>query len=157
METGGVPRWLDDDEHTAWRALAALLRRLPAALDAQLFRDAGLNLFEYEVMAGLSMAPRRTLRMSVIAHYAQGSLPRLSQAIGRMEARGWVRRRPDPDDGRATLVTLNAAGMRKVAKSAPGHVQAVQAYVLAPLSQSQARQLMSICRRIVDAIDDPEP
>lgn len=153
METDGEPRWLDNDQHTAWRALAAMLRRLPAVLDSQLLRDAGLNLFEYEVMAGLSMAPNRTLRMSVIAHYAQGSLPRLSQAIARMEERGWVRRKPDPADGRVTLVTLTGAGMRKVTKTAPGHVEAVQYYVFDPLSRSQLRQLVSICRRIVDAID----
>ena len=36
----------------------------PAALDAQLRRDAGISHFEYLVLALLSEAPGRTLRMS---------------------------------------------------------------------------------------------
>src|SRR3954465_5709395 len=61
------PRWLDADEQETWMALAAVLMRLPGALDAQLQRDAGLTHFEYLVLSGLSMAPGRTMRMSDLA------------------------------------------------------------------------------------------
>ena len=50
-------RWLDERERAAWLALTSVLIRLPAALDAQLRRDAGISHFEYAVMAGLSEAP----------------------------------------------------------------------------------------------------
>src|SRR5215813_11785009 len=104
------PRWLDAHERETWLALASVLIRLPAALDAQLQRDAGISHFEYQVLAGLSMSPGRTLRMSVLAALAEGSLPRLSQVVARLEKRGWVRRAPDPADGRFTLAILTDDG-----------------------------------------------
>ncbi|HEX8343774.1 MAG TPA: MarR family transcriptional regulator, partial [Actinoplanes sp.] len=81
-------------------SLAGALIRLPATLDAQLQRDAGISYFEYQVLSVLSEAPQRTLRLSEVAALAEGSLPRLSQAVTRLEKRGWVRRIPDPTDGR---------------------------------------------------------
>src|SRR5690242_3359291 len=97
------PRWLDAEQHQTWLALAGMMARLPGAVDAQLQRDAQLSHFEYQVLAGLSMAPDRTLRMSVLASFAEGSLARLSQVVARLEKRGWIRRTPDPVDGRFTL------------------------------------------------------
>ena len=78
MDAPQEPRWLDPEEQQAWRALASALVRLPAALDAQLHRDAGISHFEYQVLALLSEAPGRTPRMSELAAQAEGSLPRLS-------------------------------------------------------------------------------
>jgi DNA-binding MarR family transcriptional regulator len=147
------PRWLDTEERETWLGLVGLLIRLPAALDAQLQRDAGLSNFEYQVMAGLSESPGRTLRMSVLAVLCEGSLPRLSQVVGRLEKRGWVRRRPDPTDGRYTLATLTDDGWDKVVATAPSHVDMVRRLVFDPLTKAQTRQLRDITRRITRAID----
>lgn len=147
------PRWLDDEEKQAWLALATLLMRLPTALDAQLQRDAGISHFEYQVLAGLSMSPDRTMRMSALAAFAAGSLARLSQVVGRLEKRGWVRRTPDPADGRYTLAILTDDGFAKVVDTAPGHVDAVRGYVFDPLTRAQVRQLAGIGRRIMRTLD----
>jgi DNA-binding MarR family transcriptional regulator len=145
--------WLDAEEDQAWRALARALVRLPAALDAQLRRDAGISHFEYQVLALLSEAPGRTLRMSALATLAEGSLPRLSQVVTRLEQRDWVHRTPDPADGRYTLASLTDQGQEKVTEAAPGHVQEVRRLVLDPLTKTQTRQLREISRRITHAID----
>jgi DNA-binding MarR family transcriptional regulator len=153
MDAPQEPRWLDAEERQAWLALAKTLVRLPAALDAQLRRDAGISHFEYQVLALLSEAPGRTLRMSELATLADGSLPRLSQVVARLEQRGWVRRAPDPADGRYTLATLTDQGLAKVTQAAPGHVQEVRRLVFDPLTKTQSRQLRDISRRIMRAID----
>src|SRR3984957_7488459 len=153
MEAPQEPRWLDAEEREAWLALASTLVRLPAALDAQLRRDAGLSHFEYQVLALLSEAPGRTLRMSELAMMAEGSLPRLSQVAPRQEERGGVRRTPDPADGRYPLATLTNQGRAKVTEAAPGHVQEVRRLVFAPLTKTQSRQLREIGRGITRAID----
>jgi len=153
MDAPREPRWLDAEESQAWRALAKTLVRLPAALDAQLRRDAGISHFEYQVLALLSQAPDRTLRMSELATQAGGSLPRLSQVIARLEQRGWIRRTPDPADGRYTLATLTGQGQEKVTQAAPGHVQEVRRLVFDPLTKTQSRQLREIGRRITRATD----
>jgi DNA-binding MarR family transcriptional regulator len=158
MDAPQEPRWLDAEESHAWRALAKTLVRLPAALDAQLRRDAGISHFEFGVLALLSEAPGRTLRMSELAMGAGSSLPRLSQVVARLEQRGWVRRTPDPADGRYTLATLTGQGQAKVTQAAPGHVQEVRRLVFDPLTKAQSRQLREIGRRITRAIDpDDQP
>jgi DNA-binding MarR family transcriptional regulator len=105
------------------------------------------------VLALLSEAPGRTLRMSELAMMAEGSLPRLSQVTARLEQRGWVHRTPDPADGRYTLATLTGQGRAKVTQAAPGHVQEVRRLVFDPLTKAQSRQLREIGRRIIRAID----
>ncbi|BCJ41394.1 MarR family transcriptional regulator [Actinoplanes ianthinogenes] len=156
METS-EPQWLSSEEREAWLALMSLFMRLPSALDAQLQRDAGLSHFEYGILAGLSEAPDRTLRMSTLAVLAEGSLARLSQAVGRLEKKGWVRRTPDPADGRYTLALLTDEGWDKVVATAPGHVAEVRGLVFDQLTKAQTRQLRDIGRRIMRAVDPDDP
>ncbi|HEY1917853.1 MAG TPA: MarR family transcriptional regulator [Streptosporangiaceae bacterium] len=153
MDVPQEPHWLDAEEERAWLALAATLIRLPSALDTQLRRDAGISHYDYTVLAVLSQEPGRTLRMSELATLTEGSLPRLSQVVARLEQRGWVRRTPDPADGRYTLATLTDQGSAKVAEAAPGHVEEVRRLVFDPLTKAQHRQLHEIGRRIMRAID----
>ncbi|MDX2549127.1 MarR family winged helix-turn-helix transcriptional regulator [Streptomyces sp. WI04-05B] len=149
-------RWLTEEELHAWMALAGMVTKLPAALDRQLQRDAGLTHFEYQVLVGLSRAPERTLRMSELADFTGGQLPRLSQVATRMERRGWLTRRPDPTDGRYTLACLTDAGTAKLELSAPGHVTAVRRLIFDCLSPAQVRQMAQIARRIAQAAGSAE-
>jgi DNA-binding MarR family transcriptional regulator len=146
-------RWLDSDEQESWYALAYLLNRLPAALDAQMQRDAGISQFEYMVLSALSTAPERTLRMSVLARYTAANLSRLSNVVSRLEKRGWVWRVPDPADGRTTLATLTEDGLAAVVAFAPQHVTEVRRLIFDPLTRAQQRQLRMIASRILLAID----
>lgn len=136
-----------------WSSLATLLERLPAALDAQLQRDSGLTHFEHGLLFALDSAPARALRMSTLAGYASSTLSRLSRAISRLEARGWVRREADPADGRVTLAVLTDSGRDLVARSTPAHHALVERLVFEPLTEQQARQLGTISRRLAETID----
>ncbi|NLE82393.1 MAG: winged helix-turn-helix transcriptional regulator [Rhodococcus sp.] len=127
--------------------------RLQPALDARLKRDAGLSHFEYQIMAALSESPEHTLRMSELAVLAEGSLSRLSYAVGRLEKEQWVHRMPDPADGRYTLAILTDTGWDKVVDTAPGHVAEVRRLVVDPLNKTQLRQMTAINTRILAAID----
>jgi DNA-binding MarR family transcriptional regulator len=151
------PHWLDAEEQQTWLALVGVMIRLPGALDAQLQRDAGISHFDYQVLAMLSDAAERTMRMSELAMLTEGSLPRLSQVVTRLEKRGWVCRRPDPADGRYTLATLTEPGWAKVVATAPGHVDTVRRLVLDPLTKNQMRQLHTVSRRIMAAVDPDDP
>jgi DNA-binding MarR family transcriptional regulator len=146
------PRWLTPGEQQSWVAASGMLLLLPAALDGQLQRDSGLSLFDYFVLSRLSMAPGRTLRMSELAGLANGSLSRLSNVVKRLEQRGWVHRDPDPDDGRYTVATLTDSGWTTVAAAAPGHVEAVRAYLIDLLSADEVETLASIGNRVADRV-----
>ncbi len=141
--------WLTAEEQAAWRPLVALLLRLPAALDAQLQRDAGISHFEYLVLSSLSEAPGRTLRMSDLAAMASGSLSRLSHVVSRLEARGWVRREACPGDGRFINAVLTSDGWSKVVATAPGHVAAVRRLLADALTPEEFRALGAISERVL--------
>jgi DNA-binding MarR family transcriptional regulator len=147
------PAWLTAEETLAWLAFGRVVIRLDAALDSQLRRAAGISHFEYAVLAALSASPERTLRMSKLAVMAEGSLSRLSMVVTRLERKGWVRRTPDPADGRYTLAILTDDGLAKITATAPGHVQEVRRLVFDPLTKVQVRQLAIIAHRLAQAID----
>jgi DNA-binding MarR family transcriptional regulator len=148
-----VTRWLDDDEQRTWRSFLATSELLYAALDRQLQRDAGITHASYIVLAMLSEAPDRSLRMSDLAVRANSSPSRLSHAVARLEARGWVRREPAPKDGRGTVAVLTDAGWQMLAETAPGHVTAVREHLFDQLTQEQVRALGDICSIVLDGLD----
>jgi DNA-binding MarR family transcriptional regulator len=147
------PRWLDPDERSAWLALAGVMIKLPAALDAQLQRDAGLSFFEYMVLAMLSERPQRTMRMSELAAVTNASLSRLSHVASRLEKQTFLRREACPGDGRAINAVLTDTGMAKVVAAAPGHAAAVRRFVFDAMTRAQRAQLLNIGTRILARID----
>jgi DNA-binding MarR family transcriptional regulator len=146
-------QWLDGSELAAWVRLAAVVEVLPGVLDSQLRRDAGLTHFEYYVLAMLSEAPERTLRMTALAAQTNATLPRLSHVVQRLEGRGLVERFPCPQDARATNARLTPQGWRKVRDTAPGHVANVRRHVLDALTPEQVAQLTAITDAILQKLD----
>jgi DNA-binding MarR family transcriptional regulator len=149
---GSEIRWLDGDEQRIWAQLSTMILRLQTVLSAELQREFGVSHFEYLIMARLSEAPGSKLRMSVLATTSGSSLPRLSQAVARLEKHGWLSRQPDSEDGRYTLAMLTGAGHRRLQAIAPSHIDTVRELVFDRLTPNQARQLGAICQRIVDGL-----
>ena len=145
--------WLTEEELAAWVRLAAVLELLPGVLDSQLRRDAELTHFEYYVLAMLSEAPERMLRMTALAAQTNATLPRLSHVARRLEQRGLVERFPCPEDARATNGRLTAAGWRKVQQAAPGHVANVRDHVVDALTPEQINQLTAIADALLQRMD----
>jgi DNA-binding MarR family transcriptional regulator len=149
MET----EWLTEDEMAAWLRLVAVVELLPGVLDSQLRSEAGLTHFEYFVLAILSEAPERTLRMTTLAQRTNATLSRLSHVVRRLEDRGLVERFPCPEDGRATNARLTPAGFDDVVAAAPGHVATVRRHVLDPLTRVQLGQLREIGDALLSRLD----
>jgi hypothetical protein len=122
-------KWLTDDELRAWMRLVAVVELLPGALDAQLRRDAELSHYEYYVLAILSEAPHRTLRMTAIASRTNATLPRLSHVARRLE--DWTLCQP----------------------AAPGHVANVREHVIDALTPEQVEQLSAIAATLLRRLD----
>ena len=145
--------WLDRRQLRAWIRLVGLLELLPGVLDVQLRRDADVTHFEYYVLAMLSEAPSRTLRMTELARQTNATLPRLSHVVSRLQGRGLVERFPCPEDRRATNARLTASGWAKVQEAAPGHVATVRQRVIDALSDEQIDQLADIGQAILARLD----
>ncbi|GAA2473626.1 MarR family winged helix-turn-helix transcriptional regulator [Winogradskya humida] len=140
--------WLTESEQEAWRQLLRVLLRLPSAFDGLLRQADDLVLVEYNVMAFLSEAPGRSLKMTAIAAEADLSPSRLSHLIGRLEKRGWVLRHPATDDKRVIMATLTAEGYASVQRLAPRHVRDVRELVFDRLTAEQVDQLSRIAAAI---------
>lgn len=143
-------RWLDDDEQRTWRAFLAATQLLFDQLDRELQRDAGLPHTYYEILARLSEAPGRTLRMSELAEHSWSSRSRLSHAVARLEEAGWVRREACPTDGRGSFAVLTDEGFAALSSAVPGHVEGVRAHLFDQLTPEQVEQLRAISEAVVD-------
>ncbi|GAA4818915.1 MarR family winged helix-turn-helix transcriptional regulator [Actinomycetospora corticicola] len=145
--------WLTAEEQRAWRRTAAMFTLLPAALDAQLQRDAGLTQFSYLVLAMLSETPGRTMPMSELASMVSSSLSRLSHVVSRLEKQGWVAREPCEDNGRVTMARLTDAGWDKVVAAAPGHAAEVRRLVIDAVGPDHIADLDEITGAILRRLD----
>jgi DNA-binding MarR family transcriptional regulator len=146
-------QWLTHAELDSWLSVVRLMTWLPWSIDQQLRHDSNLGLVEYQVLAMLSESTDRTMRMSSLAEVTNASLSRLSHLVKRLEARGFVRREPDPTDGRFTNAILTGQGFKTLSVAAPGHVTHVRSLVIDVLSTEQLRRLGMAADRIVSRID----
>ncbi|MBS2963995.1 MarR family transcriptional regulator [Actinocrinis puniceicyclus] len=143
------PRWLTAEEQRTWLALLAAINLLDEDLDRQLQRDAGMSHAYYMVLAALSDSPGRRMRMSDLASLNHASQSRLTHAVNRLVAEGWVRRERCTGDRRVVYAVLTEAGYEVLKAAAPGHVEAVRNSLFDQLTEQQVRQLREISETLV--------
>ena len=145
----GAPRWLNPEEERAWRAF----RRMVLAVQAGTAHDlaaVGLSEPDYEVLSTLSERPGRTSTLHEQAAKMAWSRSRLSRHATRMEARGLIRRGPDPADGRGCLLELTEQGLDALTGAAPAHVASVRHHFVDRLSPADLAVLEGIAAKVLD-------
>ena len=105
-------RWLEElpepeafspEEFHAWRGLIRLREAVMREIDRRL-RDEGLiSLADYGVLITLVTAPALRLRMSDLGAQRMLTPSGITRVVVRLEKQGFVRREPDPADGRAEV------------------------------------------------------
>jgi DNA-binding MarR family transcriptional regulator len=148
-----APKWLNSSEMKAWRQYIIASRRLLDALDEDLSAH-DLSMADYEVLAQLSDAPDRTMRMSELAEVAMISRSRLSHRIKVMEREGWVRREACPDDKRGSFAIMTPKGWKAIVAAAPDHVASVRSRFLDALDRDDQKALADIFDRVASRIKD---
>lgn len=154
---GAGPRWLTTEQLDAWKSLTLLMARLPTALESQLKCDAQLSYLEYYALAALADRPDHAMRLSNLAVFTNAELSRISHLISRLERRGFVRREPDPTDGRYTNAVLTRVGYAHLAAAAPGHVARVREIVIDVLDPEALATLKTCADQINEQIGCTEP
>jgi DNA-binding MarR family transcriptional regulator len=153
QQNATTPRWLNPVEMKAWRRYIIASRRLLEALDYDL-EDHELSMADYEVLAQLSDAPDRRMRMSELASEAMLSRSRLSHRIKVMEKAGWVKREACPDDKRGYFAVMTAKGWKAIVAAAPDHVASVRLRFLDHLTKDDQRVMAEIFERITDSLKE---
>jgi DNA-binding MarR family transcriptional regulator len=139
-----APRWLNNDELRAWRALRITMVGLLATLDRELQREHGLGLAEYDVLVILSEQPDDRLRMSELATVLSLSPSGMTRRIDGLVRSGLVAREQCPEDRRVSYAVLTPAGRRLLETAAPTHVRGVREHFIDRLSARQLGNLASV-------------
>lgn len=147
------PKWLNPREMKAWRSYIIASRRLLDALDADL-NGHDLSMADYEVLAQLSDAPDRRMRMSELAEIAMLSKSRLSHRMKVMEKAGWVRREVCTEDKRGSFAVMTEKGWRAIVKAAPDHVASVRNRFVNNLNVKDQEELAKIFDRLSKKLRD---
>src|SRR5919202_4185106 len=110
---------LDDDALAAWRAFLTAHARITRRITGELTAAGLPELAWYDLLWALYQAPGRSLRVKELAHEVVLSPTGMSRFVDRVEAAGYVMRRPDPHDRRALQVTLTEAGVELLRRMWP--------------------------------------
>lgn len=151
-----TPRWLSAAEMKAWRRYIIASRRLLEALDSDLDSHE-LSMSDYEVLAQLSDAPDRRMRMSELADVAMLSRSRLSHRIKVMEQAGWVERQACPVDRRGSFAVMTNKGWKAIVAAAPDHVASVRSRFIDHLSKADQAVLAEIFERVTLSLKADTP
>ena len=149
----GEPNWLTPTEMAAWRRYIVASRRLLEALDSDLNQH-DLSMADYEILAQLSDAPDRRMRMAELAEISMLSRSRLSHRMKVMEEAGWVRREACPDDKRGFFAVMTQKGWKAIVAAAPDHVESVRSRFVDKLSKADQIVLAQIFERVGDGLRD---
>ncbi len=78
--------------------------------------------------------------------------PTVSVSIRRMEEDGWIERRPDPNDGRATCIFLTEKSSDAIQKLVEAQVKGVRLF-LGQLSDSEQVQLLDVMEKAIQGVE----
>src|SRR5690348_8286526 len=100
----------------AWLHLSRVYNKIQHR-SAELQRDYNLTPAQFDVLAHLSVA--EAISQQLLADRLLVTKGNVCGIIDRMEERGLVERRPDPEDRRANRLYLTLAGRRLAAEAVP--------------------------------------
>jgi DNA-binding MarR family transcriptional regulator len=141
------------DRVAAWRGVLLAQDRVIRAIERDLARRGHVPLSWYDVLLQLNATPQRCLRVQDLSERVVLSRSRVSRLVDDLECDGLVERRPDPDDGRATLACLTPAGKGALRRAAPVYLRGIERYVTSYLDEGERASIASALQRVVDAHD----
>lgn len=142
------PRWLDEQEQSAWRAILRSSHMVRVAMDRAL-DPYDVSVGEYELLSMVSEAPGARIRMAELADLIVQSRSRVSHTATRLERRGWVRRLRSVRDGRGVMLALTPEGSEIIAQLAPVHVESVRRALLDYLSREELVAYGELMKRVI--------
>jgi DNA-binding MarR family transcriptional regulator len=132
----------DEEQLATWRAFLNAHARVTRAIGREL-AEAGLpDLAWYDLLWTLYRQPGRSLRVKQLADEVVLSPTAMSRFVDRVEAAGYVRREPDPEDRRALQVTLTDEGVALLRRMWPVYARGIERHFAAHLDGGSLRELL---------------
>jgi DNA-binding MarR family transcriptional regulator len=131
----------------AWTALLRAHATLVRQLDADLEKETGLALADFDVLAQLAVAGGE-LRMTDLADRALLSRSGMTRRVARLVEAGLVRREPAGDDARGVVVALTEAGIARLTETAPVHARGIAKHFVKQLGDRELAVLESALAKV---------
>lgn len=142
----------DDPRLGSWRAFLHAHARLLRRLDEELQAEHGLSLAEYDALLQLANAQDRRLRMSVLADRVLLSRSGITRLVDRLESSGMVARSACVTDARGAEAALTQAGLDRLRAASRTHLDGVQRYFLATVSDGDRDAIERAANAIIDEL-----
>lgn len=113
----------DDAATRSWLSVVRAYH-LCSELIAQRLAAVGVKTSEHEILVNLRRQPG--LSQQALAARCFTAKSHISGLLGDLEARGWIRRSPDPADGRVKRLSLTEAGAAVAERTAAVQAEVVQ-------------------------------
>ncbi|HLH47978.1 MAG TPA: MarR family winged helix-turn-helix transcriptional regulator [Roseiarcus sp.] len=140
---------------TAWARLIRAQRAALAGVEADLKQAGWPPLGWYDALLELKRSANGALRPLELESRLLLAQHNISRLIDRLEAKGYVERRPYAADGRGQLVAITAAGRALIKGMWPAYRAAIQRHVGAKLrNEAEADQLATLLGRLIATEED---
>lgn len=144
---------MGQDEQPLWRQAATHTLHtaffLKVVLEESLQDRTGLLLADNEALLHLSMAETPP-RMSDVANRLILSRGGTTKVIDRLESRGYVRRLPDPEDRRATLLEITESGRDIIVAARSVIDEQLKATWASHITDEEAATVVALMDRVVN-------
>lgn len=132
----------------AWRTFLAASVQLMERLDQDLQQRSNINLTDYEILAALSGAADRRLRMSDLAREVLVSRSRLTYRVDRLAEVQFVVREECLDDRRGLWAILTDVGEEALSEASAGHLSAVKNWFFDQMTPDELAVVDAVMGRI---------
>ena len=147
--------WNEPDAVAAWRCVLLTRERVVRAIERDL-RDAGqIPLTWYDVLLELNAAPDHALRMQDLGARVVLSRSRVSRLVDDLERRGYVERRPDELDARATRATITSSGRQALRGAARVYLRSIEEHFTRHIPGTEQRAVVHALQQVLDHHDRP--
>jgi DNA-binding MarR family transcriptional regulator len=140
-------------EQSSTRAFVALVRAHAAAirqLNAQLVRDHGLTINDYEVLLRLARAPDRRMRRVDLAGEVLLTASGITRLLDGLERAGCVDRASCDSDRRVVYAVLTEAGLDKLRTASESHVAQIEDFFAARIGDGEQKTVATLLERIAE-------
>jgi DNA-binding MarR family transcriptional regulator len=140
--------FMEPEEWASWHAVLLLHRMVLQDLDAELRREHGLAVSEFDVLITLFNAPGKRLGMSALARQAMLSPAGTTHLVTRLERDGLVKRATDPTDGRKWFTVLTDRGDATLRDARITHNAVLRRTFLAVTAPADRQALLQLWERL---------
>jgi len=126
--------------------------RLYNALGERLRAEHGLATSQFGALR--IIGGRDDCRVNDLAREAAITVGASSKVVDRLEAAGWVSRRPNPANRRSSLLALTAAGRQLLDAATPTVESELRTWLAGPLSAQSLDELAAAVARLRQVMED---